>query len=163
LNGQVGDTSSLSTSAKNLTGGINELASGVNKSASDINNAFGDISNLYSIKEDKVVSYKNADGSSWYRKYSDGRLEQGGCLILSASYNSSAIDDIITFLIPFVGDTNSIRVTANGVPTDRSSWNNNISSGICYALDLTKCRIIFSNLSPGFQANVWWEAEGWWK
>lgn len=52
-------------------------------------------------------TYKSPDGLSWYRKYSDGWIEQGG--MIGGSYNNNAN---INFLVPFI-DTKYIINFAN--------------------------------------------------
>ena len=73
---------------------------------------------LYAIGERRIVE-SNSSSNSWYRKWSDGFVEQGGTG--SASYYNQAT---ITFPISFLNDNFSLSVTnkknTNG---ENAIWN----------------------------------------
>lgn len=55
-----------------------------------------------------VETWKSDDGLSWYRKYSDGWIEQGGTLLWSAIRAPGA--KLITLNTPFATDTYSVNL-----------------------------------------------------
>lgn len=66
-----------------------------------------------------IETWKSADGTSWYRKWSDGFIEQGGTIVAS----SSDTDKTCTFATPF-SKQKSIRVfcTCDGNLQDGGMW-----------------------------------------
>lgn len=56
---------------------------------------------------------KSADGSWWYRKYSDGYIEQGG--VFDNGSNARGISTAITFLAPFSSSIYSAQVTPGAI------------------------------------------------
>lgn len=54
-----------------------------------------------------VETWKSDDGSSWYRKWSDGWIEQGGILTCTSADNSK----VVTFKLPFSNTNYQIQTT----------------------------------------------------
>lgn len=64
--------------------------------------------NVAYIESFIVETWRSDDGLSWYRKYSDGWIEQGGTLLWSATRNPGA--KLITLSTPFTADTYSVKL-----------------------------------------------------
>jgi hypothetical protein len=160
---------SLNTINKTVSGAINEVVTnigslnGLQTSAKVVVSAINEVN---TSKESKIISYKTTNGSSWYRKYSDGRLEQGGWIDILSSKTSGACDATITFAVPFVGTKESIRLSANGAPAMYDqNWRGSEAHAISYSTSLTQGRILFLDIdvSIDYTLRCWWEAKGWWK
>jgi hypothetical protein len=69
------------------------------------------------------------NGTSWYRKYSDGFIEQGDYLGVTGTKSIT-----VTFPIPFAGESYVLNVHAFSAETDgghpKIEWRN--SSGFCF-------------------------------
>jgi hypothetical protein len=91
-------------------------------------------------------SYISSDGLSWYRKYSDGWVEQGG--MIGGSYGSNAN---INFLVPFINTKYIINFT--NYSTDTGSITNK--------RNLTLNGYSTTGINFQYNANiVCWEAKG---
>ena len=99
-----------------------------------------------------VETYYNSTTKEWYRKYSDGVIEQGG-------YGDDLIkDSLVThnFVIPFTKiDTVQIHLT-----TVSNGAYNNLRSGLAAVLNTTttftlNCDTFIDNIS-----GYYWEARG---
>lgn len=82
-----------------------------------------------------VKIWKSADGTSWYRKWSDGFIEQGGFIAL---YNSKTVSFFINF-------TDNLPHVNLGLVTNRSdkSYDSEL-----YPTALTRTSFTVSNLTP---------------
>ena len=66
-----------------------------------------------------VESWRSEDGTSWYRRYSDGWIEQGGCLVASSNPQT------ISMLLPFANDKYNLQLTCGD--NDRNAQINGIA------------------------------------
>lgn len=87
-----------------------------------------------------VESAVNSDGS-WYRKYSDGWLEQGGNLTINASSQQwQSTPSVITFLKPFGIDNYSLTWS------DYAPNTSSLSHGVKIAKTSTNATLTFFNI-----------------
>ena len=89
-------------------------------------------------------------GSSWYRKYSDGWVEQGGAVIINLS--NSAADIPITYHIAFSDNPKVITVQPLEV--------NGIALVACRTLSGTGCRITYTGSGANSVYSAVWYACG---
>jgi hypothetical protein len=90
-----------------------------------------------------IESYVN--GSSWYRKWSDGWIEQGGSIYVSASGQA------LNFLMAF-SDTN-YTIVSGGTEAQRGNTS-------CYDKTPTGCKLWTSDDSSFNAGGIEWEAKG---
>lgn len=111
--------------------------------ATDLNNKV-DKENLEEVTV-VVETYKN--GSSWYRIYDDGWVEQGGKVTTSASASSKSYAEI-TYLVPFNSDNNYYFGVENKANDEQTSL---YIAGI-YSHSSTSISITSKYLSGNFGA-----------
>ena len=102
-----------------------------------------------------IKTWTSGDGKSWYRKYSDGWIEQGGIVTgLSISTDDTSIT--ITYPIPFTSD--KVFVSANYTTTNLSGY---LLAHLGPSLP-TKTSFTFSMnyLSNSTLNNIIWKAVG---
>lgn len=102
---------------------IDEVATDLNMKA-DVN-----LTNVPTSKGILTESYVN--GTSWYRVYSDGWIEQGGFIDIGSSRVT------VTFLKPFINTTYNIQASiSDGSPADYAevacSWNDKTTSSVTF-------------------------------
>lgn len=76
-------------------------------------------------------TWKASDGSMWYRKYSDGWIEQGGLILKESDDTQFYCSVTINFPIPFTKTTYSFSAQAyypknTGTYLDRNAWTVNV-------------------------------------
>lgn len=127
---------------------IDQVTTDINQIVTDLSGkANTDLTNVPNSKAILTESYVN--GTSWYRVYSDGWCEQGGCIQSPTNGNNN-----ISFIKPFVDTTyyfNRINYsTVNGTATNFASegYSNKTNSGI---------RIY---LLTNYAGTIYWEAKG---
>ena len=76
-----------------------------------------------------VESGKTASG--WWRKWSDGFIEQGGKQEMKAGANNQNGNNTVQFFVPFSGTDYNILVTANDLSPDiNATWKNRTTSNV---------------------------------
>jgi hypothetical protein len=149
INGNLSDQTDL----KNALDGKVDL-DGSNATFSNLSNtAITNLSNNFVENDGSnatfkhiIETYKSPDGLSWYRKYSDGWVEQGG--MIGGSYGSNAN---INFLVPFINTKYIINFT--NYSTDTGSITNK--------RNLTLNGYSTTGINFQYNANVaCWEAKG---
>jgi hypothetical protein len=103
-----------------------------------------DRSKLWAVRSEVVVEkWTSEDGKNWYRKWSDGWIEQGGLF----PYGSGTGQKIVTLNTPFT--------QRNYTPS--FSWNQN---GNSYALTLSSADLETFIAYAAYDAAFFWKMEG---
>lgn len=89
-----------------------------------------------------TVIETHQDNNTWYRKYSDGWIEQGGL------YTSTASGTLITFSIPFLNANYNIVATCN-------DYNNSLSSiASIGSKTSTGCKLSVTNIENNSEEHL---------
>jgi hypothetical protein len=99
-----------------------------------------------------VQSWKS--GTSWYREYSDGWIEQGGTVIIGSSSTSSSAVKIVTLHKPFISTGYSILVTPR---SEDGAW-------VAVTIkEKTTTNFGAYLQESNYAKGVFWRASGFWK
>lgn len=80
---------------------------------------------------DSVIVESGKTSSGWWRKWSDGFIEQGGKQEMRAGSNDSNGNNVVQFFVPFSGTDYNILVTANDKSPDIiATWKNRTASSV---------------------------------
>ena len=99
-----------------------------------------------------VETYRN--GTEWYRKYSDGVIEQGGVITGLTLNSESSYNFVTTF-----SNANTVSLHLTNIFTDNTS-EANYRGGLSVSAITTSGFTVFADGFTRYAPNAYWEARG---